>query len=292
MASFKISINMEFVRSADKSFEWGVNKAKEIGYEYIEPMVHTGWELLSEVDYFHSFSMEEDPLLMKEICDRAGVRVGSISGHSPLMKPEAAVSRLTRAIVFADACGARYVNTDEMIKPDWMDDDQAHEVMRYTLTKAALVAARHNVFIAIEPHGVYTKTADGLMRIVNLVDSPWIGVNWDTGNSYLAGVEDPYEGLEKVRDHVVHVHAKDIDMEQSDSERGKVTGTPVGCACGEGVVDWSRVLDILEPLEREIFLSVECGTVDQAERSFAFMTGLLDSREETRHPKHKVTVQL
>ena len=38
-------------------------------------MVHTGWELLSEVGYFHSFSMEEDPLLMRDICARHGVEV-------------------------------------------------------------------------------------------------------------------------------------------------------------------------------------------------------------------------
>ena len=60
---------------------------------------------------------------MAEICARHGVQVASISGHSPLMKPEAAVPRLTRAIVLADALGARWVNTDEMLKPDWMDDD-------------------------------------------------------------------------------------------------------------------------------------------------------------------------
>ena len=33
------------------------------------------------------------------------------------------------------------------------------------------------------------------------------------------------------------MHAKDIAIEQSDAERGKVTGTPVGCACGDGVID-------------------------------------------------------
>ena len=70
-----------------------------------------------------------------------------------------------------------------MVKPDWMDDDFAHEVMRYSLTKAALVAARHGVYVCVEPHGIYTKTSDGLLRIVNLVDSPWIAVNWDTGNA-------------------------------------------------------------------------------------------------------------
>ncbi|MGZ4392732.1 MAG: sugar phosphate isomerase/epimerase family protein [Gaiellaceae bacterium] len=281
MATYRIAVNMEFVRSADKSFEAGVAIASELGYRYVEPMVHTGWELLSEVGYFHSFSMEEDPLLMREICSRHGVRVSSLSGHSPLMKPEAAVPRLTRAIVLADAVGAGFVNTDEMVKPEWMDDDEAHDVMRYTLQKAALAAARHGIHVCVEPHGIYTKTSAGLLRIVELVPSPWIQVNWDTGNAYLAGVEDPYEALERVADRVFHVHAKDISMEHSERERGKVTGTPVGCACGDGVVDWERVLHILDPLERELTLSVECGTIDEAERSLACLTKLVGARTPT-----------
>lgn len=278
MATYRVALNMEFVRSADKGFEEGVRIASELGYPWIEPMVHTGWELLSEVHYFHSFSMEEDPLLMREICDRYGVKVSSISGHSPLMKPEAAVPRLTRAIVLADAVEARFVNTDEMVKPDWMDDEHAHEVMRYTLEKAALVAGRHDVYICLEPHGIYTKTSEGLLRIADLVPSPWIQVNWDTGNAYLAGAEDPYEALERVIERVHHVHAKDISLEDSERERGKVTGTPVGCACGEGVVDWERILHLLDPLDREVTLSVECGTIDEAQRSRSYLTGLIEGR--------------
>lgn len=271
MARFKITLNMEFCRSADQGFEAGVKTAAALGYRWIEPMVHTGWELLSEVGYFHSFSMEEDPLLLREICDRHGMQVSSLSAHSPLMKPEASVARLTRAAVLASFVGCDFLNTDEMLKPDWMDDDRAHETMRYTLSKLALVCARHRKYLCIEPHGIYTKTTAGLMRIVRLVDSPWIQVNWDTGNSYLAGLEDPYEGLRRVRDHVYHVHAKDISMGHSEAERGKVTGTPVGCACGEGVVDWERVARILEPVDREIFLSVECGKIDEAARSLEFL---------------------
>jgi len=277
-SKYKIAVNMEFVRSADKSFVDGVKIAADLGYKYIEPMVHTGWELLSEVNYFHSFSMEEDPLLMKEICDAKGIQVGSISGHSPLMKPEAAIPRLTRAIILAASVGAKFVNTDEMVKPDWMTEDEAHQAMYYTLRKIEMVASRHQVYVCIEPHGIYTKTAAGLLKIVNLVKSPWIRVNWDTGNSCLAGIEDPYDGLEMVKDQVFHVHAKDISMEQSESDRGKVTGTPVGCACGQGVVDWEKVLDILDPLEREIILSVECGTIDQAEDSLVFLNDLLSKR--------------
>lgn len=275
MARFRIALNMEFCRSADKGFEAGVALAAQLGYKYIEPMVHTGWELLSEVNYFHSYSMEEDNLLMKEICDRHGVKVASLSGHSPLMKPEAAIDRLTRAIELAAAVGARWVNTDEMVKPEWMNDAFAHEVMRYTLTRVSQVAARHRIFVCIEPHGVYTKTAAGLLKIANLVPSPWIQVNWDTGNSYLAGIEDPYDGLMRVRDRVHHVHAKDISLAHSAREKGKVTGTPVGCACGEGAVEWERVLHILEPLDREIVFSVECGKIDEAGRSLEFLKNII-----------------
>lgn len=278
MARYRISANMEFVRSADLDFRKGIEVAAKLGYRYVEPMVHTGYELLSEVGYFHSFSMEEDPLLMKELCDAQGLRVSSLSAHSPLMKPEAAVSRLTRAAVLASFTGAKFLNSDEMLKPDWMDDREAHEAMAYTLKRMSHVLARHQVYLCIEPHGVYTKTVDGLLKIVNLVPSPWIQVNWDTGNSYLAGREDPYEALQTARDYVRHVHAKDISFEHAEKERGKVTGTPVGCACGDGAVDWDRVLAILDPLDRDIFLSVECGTIDQAERSLAFLKKAIGHR--------------
>ena len=79
-------------------------------------------------------------------------------------------------------------------------------------------------------------------------------------------------------DRLIHVHAKDISSQQSDDERGKVTGTPVGCACGDGVVDWRRVIQVCEQIDRdEIVFSVECGTVEQAERSIRYLTPLLES---------------
>ena len=121
----------------------------------------------------------------------------------------------------------------------------------------------------------FRSSGVGLKRIVELVPSERIAVNWDTGNSYLAGLEDPYEGLESVRDHVRHVHAKDISLEHAERERGVVTGTPVGCACGDGMVDWERVIAILSPLDRELVFSVECGTIDQAERSLHYLRSLL-----------------
>jgi len=275
MAKIGLGVNMEYVRHEDKAFEWGVEKAAELGYEYVEPMVHWGRELLSEAGYFHSVSMLDDPLRVRRICDKVGIGVSSLSAHCPLCKPEISVEYLKQAIRFAVECGTRIVNTDEGPKPSWTTEEQDHELMRYVLHEAAAVAEPRGVVIGLEPHQQYSTTPDGLDRIYHLVDSPAIAINFDTGNSFLGG-EDPYAWLERVKDRLIHLHAKDISVEQSEDERGAVTGTAVGCACGDGVIDWAKVIDICQGLDcDEIVFSVECGTVAQAERSIAHLKGLL-----------------
>lgn len=274
MGKISLGVNMEFVRHDDKSFEWGVEKAAELGYEYVEPMVHWGRELLSEAGYFHSVSMLDDPYRIRRACEKAGIKLSGLSAHTPLCKPEIGVEYLKQAIRFAAECGATVVNTDEGPKPVWTTEAEDYALMRYTLKEASLVAEPRGIEIGIEPHQQYSKTLKGLDRIHALVDSPAIGINFDTGNSYLGG-EDPYAWLEHVKDRLVHVHAKDISIQQSDAQRGKVTGTPVGCACGEGVIDWRRVVEICRTAPRDLVLSVECGTIDQAERSLQCLKSLI-----------------
>lgn len=276
MGKILIGINLEFVRHHDKPFEWGVAKAAELGYSHVEPMVHWGRELLSEAGYFHSVSMLDDPWRIRRCCQQHGVKLSGLSAHTPLCKPEISVEYLKQAIRFAAECGAPVVNTDEGPKPQWTTAEEDHVLMRYTLTEAAKFAAPRGIRIGLEPHQQYSRTPDGLDRIARLVKSPAIGVNFDTGNSYLAG-EDPYTWLqmEIVAGRLVHLHAKDISIEHSDAERGKVTGTPVGCACGDGVIDWQRVIRICREASCDIVFSVECGTVDQAVRSIAHLSRLL-----------------
>ena len=274
MAKVYIGINLEFVRHADKSFEWGVEKAAQLGYEYVEPMVHWGRELLSEAGYFHSVSLLDDPFRVKRACEKAGIKLSGFSSHAPLCKPEVSTEYLKQAIRFAAECGAPVVNTDEGPKPVWTTEEEDHVLMKYVLTEAAKVAEARNILIGLEPHQQYSKHPDGLDRIYALVDSPAIGINFDMGNSYLSG-QDPIEWLRHVKDRLIHLHAKDISIQQSGDERGKVTGTPVGCACGEGVIDWKKVVEICKTAPRDIVMSVECGTVEQAERSLKYLKGLL-----------------
>lgn len=266
MGKILIGINLEFVRHQDKNFEWGVAKAAELGYDYVEPMVHWGRELLSEAGYFHSVSMLDDPLRIKRCCAKHGVKLSGLSAHTPITKPEIGVEYLKQAIRFAAECGAPVVNTDEGPKQPWTTEAEDHVLMRYTLMEAAKLAEPRGIAIGLECHQQYSKTPPGLDRIYKLVKNPAIGINFDTGNSYLAG-EDPYKWLAKIVGRLVHLHAKDISIQHSEAERGKVTGTPVGCACGDGVIDWARVIKICRKAKRDIVLSVECGTVEQAARS-------------------------
>jgi sugar phosphate isomerase/epimerase len=274
--SIEIGVNMEFIRSQDKSFAVGVERAAKLGYKYVEPMVHNGRELLSEAGYFHSFSLDDDPGEMQDILAQHGVKPSGLSAHCPLMRPEISVPYLQKAIRFAAAIGAPVVNTDEGIRPAWVSSEEAFPVMRYTLATVLRTAERYRVYIGIEPHQSISRSTEGLLRIAGLVESPFLRVNYDTGNVYLAG-GDPYQGLTAVLHLLVHVHAKDITVEHADAERGKVTGTPVGCACGDGVIDWKRVIGILRAGNFRGVLSVECGTEPQAARSLAHLSSLLNA---------------
>jgi len=274
MGKVDIGLCLEFVRHDDKSFEFGIAKAAELGYEYVEPIVHWGRELFSEAGYFHSVSMWDDPLRIKGACEKAGVQPSALSAHCPLGRPEISVDYLRQAVRFAAECGAPCVNTDEGPKADFTTEDEDFTLFKYTLTQVARSAEPRGILIGIEPHQQYSKTPKGLDRIQGLVKSPIMGINFDLGNAYLAG-EDPIEWLERVRDRLVHIHAKDISVEQSDAERGKVTGTPVGCACGEGVIDWKAVVEVCKKAPRDIVLSVECGTTDQAAASLDHLKSLV-----------------
>ena len=274
MGKIGIGLNLEAVRTSHKSFEWGVQFAKELGYEYIEPMVHWGRELLSEARYFHSVSMLDDPFRVRDAVEAAGLKLSALSSHSQLSKPEIAVEYLKQAARFAKECGAPIINTHEGHKQPWTTEEEDFVLIKYSIMEASKVAARRGIKIGLETHQTYSLVPDKYERILNLVDSPYIGANFDTGNAYLGGL-DPVEQVERFKNRIIHMHAKDISVEQSNAERGKVMGTAVGCACGDGVIDWEKIVAIIRPLPQDIVLSVECGSLDQAARSIDYLRKII-----------------
>lgn len=273
MGTINLGLNLEFARFENGSFSWAMDRAAEIGYQYVEPMVHWGRELLSAAGYFHSLSMLDDPLILKDAAESRGLRISSLSSHAPLAKPEVSVEYLRQSIRYAAEAGAPMIMIDDGPTPDWTSEAENYALMRYTLHEAALVAERRGIKIAIETHGPYTATPDRLDAMLKLVDSPVFTVNLDTGNSYLSN-NDPAEWLETIIAQVTHLHAKDISREDAARYRGKVRGM-LGCACGDGVIDWPRIVRTLTLADHDTVLSVECGSLEAAKKSFGYLSALI-----------------
>ncbi len=65
-------------------------------------------------------------------------------------------------------------------------------------------AEKCGVVLGLENHWGLGLTPEGVMKIVNAVDSPWLQVTLDTGNF----LEDPYARLEQLAPHTVLLQAK------------------------------------------------------------------------------------
>ncbi|HEX4753063.1 MAG TPA: sugar phosphate isomerase/epimerase family protein [Solirubrobacterales bacterium] len=273
MGDVYVGINLEFGRPEGRSFESSTEMAAAMGFTFIEPMVHWGRELLSAAGYFHSVSMLDDPLRMRENIEGHGLRMSAISAHSPLCRPDVSTDYLRQAVRFSAEAGCPIVITDDgPSRPEWASADEHHVLMRYVLEEAVAAAESRGVAIGLETHAEYTATPAAYARTAGLVDSPVIGLNLDTGNSFLSG-NDPHVWLEDSIDEVIHVHAKDISREDAERYRGKVRGM-LGCACGDGVIDWARIVEICRRASRDLVLSVECGSAADAERSLEHLVSV------------------
>ena len=72
------------------------------------------------------------------------------------------------------------------------------------LAKCLPTAEKCGVTLGLENHWGLGRTAEGVMRIVKAIDSPWLKTTLDTGNF----LEDPYDRLEVIADDAVLVQAK------------------------------------------------------------------------------------
>lgn len=77
-------------------------------------------------------------------------------------------------------------------------------------------AAQKGVFLALENHGGITATPESMLKIIKGVsDSPWFGVNFDSGNFR---TDDPYRDLEAIAPYAVNAQIK---VAVSDADRKK-----------------------------------------------------------------------
>jgi len=94
-----------------------------------------------------------------------------------------------------------------------LDREKAFQYATDTMKRACDYAGEKGVFLAIENHGYLTEHAEDVLRIVDTVNHPWLGINLDTGNF----VDKPYENIALAAPKAVTCQVK-IELRTADGK--------------------------------------------------------------------------
>ena len=151
-----------------------------------------------------------------------------------------------------------------------------------------LYAQKHNITLTLENHykddfweyPEFAQKADVFCQLVEKIDHPNFGVNYDPSNTYLAE-EDPLDLLKRVSHRVVTLHASDRYLKAGTLEDlRREEGGDVGYAkrlshgeIGKGLNDYDAIFTELKRVGFNGWISIEDGVegMDQLERSVLFL---------------------
>ena len=260
----EIGFHTDAFNSAYWSFEQCLQWAQRNDVHWIECGTIDGVSWLHGLGYQPHVSLTEDPLALREKMEKYGVRFSQLDAAYPLSLPNASYLGLTyilNSMRWAYLVGCDHIDTtDHMHKPAGLSDEAALESMKRIYGEVLEAAARYNMTINIEPHGYYTTKPAFMERMLAFSDSPHLRMNFDTGNTFIAG-QDPVAFLDRFKHKVSHVHVKDVSQSLAASMRGELTGIAVSAtAIGDGVnVDnIRRCFDILVDIGYDGIVSIEC----------------------------------
>lgn len=279
----EIGFHTDAFNSSYWSFEQCLQWAQKNDVHYIECGTIDGVSWLHGLGYQPHVSLTEDPYALREKMEGYGVRFSQLDAAYPVSLPEGASLGLVyilNSIRWAKLVGCSHIDTtDHMHKPQEQTDDQAMSMMKRIYEQIIEVAERYEMVIDIEPHGYYTTKPEFMEKMLNFVDSPYLRMNFDTGNTFIAG-QDPVKFLERFKTKVGHVHVKDVSESLAGSLRGELTGIAVSnSAIGDGVnvENIRKCFDILVDMKYDGVVSIECEGAGgpMIEKSLAFVRKLV-----------------
>ena len=260
----EIGFHTDAFNSAYFSFGQCLEWAKRNAVRFIECGAIDGVSWIHGLGYQPHVALWEDPVLLRRKMDGYGVQFSQIDAAFPLSLPEGAtlgVEYVLHTLRWAKLAGCPCVDTtDDRNKPSGVTDREALDHMKRIYTQLVRTAEAYDIIINIEPHGYYTTKPEFIQQMLTFVDSPYLRMNMDTGNTFIAG-QDPVAFLAQFRDRVSHVHVKDVSESLAASARGDLTGIAVShCATGDGAnaANIRRCLEILRDSGYDGVLSIEC----------------------------------
>jgi sugar phosphate isomerase/epimerase len=193
---------------------------------------------------------------IKNLLDRFGLDRVYAWGHPDGLeggRNERAYEDMVSSIERASAIGADVMR---VVGSSLMFRNQPHQPQLERLTRmfsdAVKVAEKSGVRLAVENHIDFNS--DEMLSLITAVDSPFLGINFDTGN-FVRLLDDPIKGMEKLAKHVYATHIKDLKPQKgvAADEWYFFSCTPVG----DGIVDNLQLARLLARAGYQGFLAVE-----------------------------------
>lgn len=227
---------------------------RELGFDYADLTDnHDGATLGTEFGFCASFSLDSHPGTILAMTREFGLTLTSICAHANLLDPVApdryGTHEIIKAIKLASFLGVKQVITTEGSPKTAFGNSltRAEQIfsIREKLHEPVRWADELGIELLLEPHGILTDTVDGMGEILDaLGHEETLGVNLDTGNSWLGG-GDPLEFIRVFGDRIRHIHWKDIPTSMAE-QRGKIHGCGMGSIpLGDGVVGIQAIVEAL-----------------------------------------------
>ena len=189
-------------------------------------------------------SASDDFLLpLRALAYRNGVEIYSISVRTNMCRPtqelrDQEVAEVKKWVDVAAKLGAGHIRVFGGNVPKGESEDRAAEWVVDVLRRGAAIAGRKGVILGLENHGGITSRAELIIQIVKTVDSPWVGVNMDTGNFE----KDAYRQIEMILPYAVNAQFKS-EIRDESGQRARA--------------DWDRIMGLLARQGYRGYLALE-----------------------------------
>ncbi len=158
--------------------------------------------------------------------------------------------------------------------------DCIHECLPYAQERDITLIIENHYKDDFWTYPEFAQKMDVFCALVDKINHPFFGVNYDPSNTYLAG-EDPLELLKRVVHRVVTMHASDRylkegTLEDLRNEEGGAVGYAKRLSHGEigkGLNDYDAIFTLLKKQNFNGWISIEDGVdgIEQLERSVMFL---------------------
>lgn len=148
--------------------------------------------------------------------DISGTGIRNDFATADKAKRDADVALAKRWIESAAQMGAPLLRVFAGVQPKGYTWDETADWMSDALAQCAEHGQKYGVIVGVQNHGDMLKSADEVLKILDMVQSDWLGVIIDTG-FFLT--PDPYADIAKVIPHAVNWQVKEL---LSDRKGGKI----------------------------------------------------------------------